>query len=229
MCLVWWFFIDKVVVPEKLSSRWPPGQQRIPQEFIDRYKRERALRALAAVTREVGPSRLTVALIASRGKMARNTFYELFDNSDDAFRGALELASDKLRSAIGAAADTEGTWAKRVAQVIQALLTTAAEEPDLAALSLLHYGAIPGAKSPFDPVVVDSLAGVLRPGRKEAPAPLPLPGPRTEELIAYGILGVMAERLRCGEPEAFETLGAELTELAVRPFLRTPAEHRNQP
>ena len=183
------------------------------------------MRALAAVICEVGPSRLTVALVTSRGRMARNTFYELFGNSDDAFRRSLEFAGGKLRSAIDAALDHEGTWAERIGRVIEALLRTAAEEPDLAALSLLHYGGTPGARSPFDPVVVDSLAGVLRPGRKEVPTILP--GPRTEELIAYGILGVIAERLRRGEPEALAALAGELTELALRPFLGEPAGDRN--
>ncbi|HET9154041.1 MAG TPA: hypothetical protein VFN85_07995 [Solirubrobacterales bacterium] len=183
------------------------------------------MRALAAVTCEVGPGRLTVALVTSRGKMARNTFYELFENSDDAFRRTLGFASDKLRAAIDVAVDHEGSWAERIGRVIQALLGAAAEEPDLAALSLLHYGGTPGAKSPFDPVVVDTLAGVLRPGRKEVPALLP--GPRTEELIAYAILGVIAERLRRGDPEALAPLATELTELALRPFLGEPVGHRD--
>lgn len=181
------------------------------------------MRALAAVTSEVGPSRLTVALVTSRGKMARNTFYELFGNSDEAFRSTLEFASGKLRSAIDVALDDEGPWAARIGRVIGALLATAAEEPDLAALSLLHYGGTPGATGPFDPAVIDSLAGALRPGRKEVPALLP--GPRTEELIAYGILGVIAERLRRGEPETLTALATELTELALRPFLGEPAGH----
>lgn len=200
-----------------LSGRCPPGQQMLPQEFVDQFKRERVLRVLAEVVCRVGPDGLTVSLVVREAKVARSTFYELFDNSSDAFRGALELANSKLRLSIDTAAGLPGTWPKRIGNVLTALVATAAEEPRLAELSLVHGCAYAGASIPFDPALVETLAGVLRPGRK---AGGPLPGPRTEEIIAFGILAVIAERLRRREPDTLdEVLAEELTQLAVRPFL----------
>lgn len=190
----------------------------LPQEFIDQHKRERALRALAKVVSEVGPGELTVALVVSEGKMARSTFYDLFDSADDAFRAAIELGGRKLTLAIDDAAGREGPWPRRIGNVISALVAAAAEEPDLARLSLVHGCSGPAASGPFDPAVVTALAGVLRPARQAYGGAGP--SPRTEELVAYGVLAVIAERLRRGEPTALDQeLADELTELAVRPFL----------
>lgn len=195
------------MVSQKRPRRQPTARPAVSKAFIDQHKRERVLRGVAEVVCEVGPERMTVALIVSRARVARGTFYELFDSRDDAFRAAIELANHRLCLAIGATASGEGPWRERIGSVVSSLLTAAAKEPPLAELCL---GLI-------DPTLVDSLADVLRSGRDEVAGDGP--SPRTEELIACGILAVLRERLRRGETDTFGDLAEELTQFAVAPFL----------
>lgn len=198
------------------TERLPPGHQMIPREFVDQHKRERVLRGVAEIVCEVGPSRMTVSLITSRARVARGTFYDLFDSRDDAFRSAVELASYRLRLAIGAAADRDGPWHERIGPIFSALIAAAIEEPPLAQLCLVHGYAGVGSGSPIDTALVDALASALRSGRRELAGDGP--PPRTEELIAYGTLSVLGKRLRRGEADTLEGLDEDLARLATAPF-----------
>lgn len=110
-----------------------------------------------------------------------------------------------------------GPWPKRMEAVIGSLLDAVADDPDLSELCLVHgrYGM--DAAGPFDPELVQALAGVIRGGRQSGPEPDP--GTRAEELVAYGVLAVVAERLRRDEVESLRGLAGELSVLVTMPFL----------
>lgn len=193
-----------------------PSRQRLPQEVVDGYKRERVAHALSVVVREVGLPSLTVSLLVKQAAMARNTFYELFANREEVVEFALELGNARLRKAIEDGVASGGRWQRRIEAAIERLLDTVEDDPHMAELCLVHGAGAENANAPFDSDLVETVAGILRPGRKDAPSPGP--GPFTEELVAYGILRVVAERLRRGEAESLRGLAGELSELATRPF-----------
>lgn len=195
------------------------GRQKLPREISDRYKRERAVAAVSALVHEVGPGALTVTLLTKRAKMARNTFYELFDDRGDALSYAVRAGNAKLKRAIDEGATGSDDWLPVLRMTMDSLLEAVAADPRLAELCLVHGRVVESVASPFDPELVQTIAGVLRPGRRGGPAPGP--GPRTEELIAYGILSVIAERLRRGDVDSLRGLGGELSDLASRPFTQT--------
>lgn len=200
------------------SKTRAPSRQRLSQELIDEYKRERVALAIGSVVRELGVGGLKVALITQRAKMARNTFYELFGGREEALEFGVELGSSKLRDAVDRALEREGTWENRVQASIEALLEAVEAAPALSELALVHRcGArrMPGGV--YDPALVETFAAVLRAGRQQSPPPGP--GPRTEELLAHGILSVIATRLLNGEAGSLRELRPELTELAILPFL----------
>lgn len=192
-----------------------PGRHGLPNGFVEDFKRERVVRALCEVVHERGLPAVTVASIIDRAGMTRKTFYELFDNREGAVRHGVEMGNGRLRAAIDHGAMTGG-WEPRVAAVVEALLQTTDADPYLAELCLVHGPGTGGRDAPLESALVQSLAGVLRPIRRKIRGPRP--GPRTEELVAYGILGVIAGRLRRGETEGLEALAPELTELATLPF-----------
>ncbi|HKF83161.1 MAG TPA: TetR/AcrR family transcriptional regulator [Solirubrobacterales bacterium] len=175
-------------------------------------KAERILRGLAEVVCEHGRAQLTVDLILQRANVSRSAFYERFDNIEDATRSAMEMASERLGSAIATAAPDEKPWADRMEAVMSALVTAVVEEPALASLCLAHGYLAPDPRNQFHPALLDILVEVLQSGEGEIPTSRP---PLTEEFIACGILSVIAEQLRQGEVNGLEDLTGELTELAL--------------
>jgi AcrR family transcriptional regulator len=209
--------------PRSVPMSQPPGRYALPEDFIDAFRRDRLAQVLAEIAQKEGLDGLSVGLITSRARMARSTFYGLFENRGAAIAYGTELADRRLRSAIDdAVAFTNPPWQNRLRAAIDALLAYAAEEPGLAALSLVHTAGAADGRLPFDPNLVQTLAGILRPIRRSIPKPGP--GPRTEELLAYSILAVLAERLRRGDLGHRSELGAELASLVVTLFSDPEAE-----
>jgi AcrR family transcriptional regulator len=204
-----------MVSPDPYRSQ-APRRRRLPQEVIDRYKRERVARAAGLVVHEVGLPGVTVSLLIQRAAISRNTFYELFANREKAIIFASQLGNDRLKEAIEGGSGNEGDWRRRIEAAIERLIETVEAGPELAELCLVHAPGTEIAEAPFDPGLVQTLAEVLRPGRKESPGPGP--DPRTEELVAFGILSVIAERLRRGEAKGLGGLAGELPVLVTGPF-----------
>jgi hypothetical protein len=129
-------------------------------------------------------------------------------------RERVALGNARLKKAIVDGAAGDG-WQKRVEATLERLLDTVEADPYLAELCLVHASGLEAAATPFDPVLVQTLAAALRPKRNEGPEARP--GPRIEELVAVGILSVVAERLRRGEAESLRGLAGELSVLATGP------------
>jgi len=208
---------------------FPPGRRPLPQDFLDRNKRERIALAVARIVREFGVSGLTVDLVIRDAKMARATFYDQFPNGGRAIEYANDLGNRKLIEAVNAAADTPGGWERRVEGMIDRLIEAVLSEPELSELCLVHGRGSGKCGGPVHPDLMQALAAILRPGRRERPKPPP--APRTEELIAYGIVAVISDHLRRGDLDELRGLGRDLTQLATLPFLgreaafAAPARH----
>ena len=213
--------MEQPAVSHLNPARWPPARQGLSKDFLDEVKRERTAFGLAEIACEFGLRNLTIAMIVAQAKMARNTFYELFGNREEAVRYAAEFGNRRLWEAIDQASDHKGPWAQRVETIISQLLVTAEAAPDLTELCLLHARGGEGVSVPYDEQLVQTLAGVIRPGRGDGAEAAP--GPRTEELLAYAILSVIATRLNRGEAEALSGLQGELAALATGPFLASKA------
>jgi AcrR family transcriptional regulator len=190
---------------------------------VDWYKRERVARAAGLVAHEVGLPGVTVSLLVQRAAMARNTFYELFANRDEALLFAIELGTARLRKAIDDGLASRGPWERRTKAAIESLFDAVEDDPMMAELCLVHAPGLRDRAVPLDPDLVQTLAGILRPGRGDGPKPGP--GPHTEEIVALGILTVVAERLRRGESSSLRVLAGELFTLALLLFRGVESVH----
>ena len=163
------------------------------------------------MVREIGLGGLTIERITKRGKMARSTVYELFDNRASVVRFALSLGNEKLRTAVDDAASAPGDANIRMERVIAALLAAAEAEPALTTLCLVQGGAaLEPPAATLDPELLAALAkGLLTDRSPGYPAPVPC----VDELLACGVLSVIADRLRQGEEERLWELGPELVEI----------------
>lgn len=204
------------MVFQALSNDDTSRRHPLPQEFVDNFKRERVALALSAVVHDAGFRGLTVSTLAERAKMSRNTFYGLFDNREAAIRFALALGNAKLKKAIDDGAGVGDRWPRRVEAVVERLLDTAADDSHLSELCLVHGRCAADTAAPFDTGLVQALAGVIRSGRQNGPKPDC--GPRAAELVAYGVLAVVAERLRRDEAKSLRGLAGELSELVIMSF-----------
>lgn len=180
-------------------------------------KRERVAAAVSRLVHERGIEAATVGRIVAEAGIARSAFYGLFENRDDALRFAVQAGERRLLRAIDESLGREGGWEEGVAATLGALLLAAQGDPLLAEIALVFRVADGGLPSvgPCNPRLVEALAGALGAGRRRAPA---APGPRTEELVALGVLGVVIGRLRRDEADGLSALGPELTQLATRAF-----------
>jgi hypothetical protein len=127
-----------------------------------------------------------------------------------------ELGNARLKEAVLDGAAGGDPWPRRMETMIARLLDTVEDDPSLAELCLVYGRGAGDLAAPFESGLVQTLAGVIRPGRQNGPEPGP--GPHAEELVAYGVLGVIAERLRRDEADSLRGLAGELSELVTMPF-----------
>jgi len=200
----------------------PPASNSVEAAQLPAHETRAALRraliarAVAEAAHEVGPHRVTVSMVIARAGIHRQAFYQLFDNVKDALAYSWRASRLGLLAVVARATAEGAGWPERVAAVISALLERAESEPHLVELYLTYDQAALDDRGPFDDTVVSAIAGVLRPGRPGTGHPSP--GPPSEELITFGILSVIAERLRRGEAASLTELAPELTLVATLPF-----------
>jgi TetR/AcrR family transcriptional regulator len=106
-------------------------------------QRGRLLEAVASAVSEKGYARVTVADVISRAGVSRETFYEQFEDKEDAFLAALDTGAEVLVRILGAAiAEPAEDPLERLDRVLDAYLTTLAAAPEFAKTFLIDaYGA----------------------------------------------------------------------------------------
>jgi AcrR family transcriptional regulator len=196
-----------------IPTQGPPGRPLLSQAFIDERKRERCARALAEAAHELGGEKATVAQITKRAKISRATFYALFENQQAALHYTSQFGARRLQEAVEVAASGPGPWQTRVGAAMTGLLEIAREEPHLTEFCL---------GKPDDEGLVAVLAALLGEGRAEGGNP----GPRTDELLARGILATVGDRLRRGDVASLAELDVSLAEIATAPFRNASREAR---
>lgn len=208
------------MVWESPTGQSSANRPMLSPEFRDESKRERLALAAGELVHDGGIGALTVDRLTERAGMARSTFYHLFDNVESCFLYACRLGSGRLRAAVEAGADREVEWRQRVRSAIESLLSAASEQPELAELCLLHGRGLANPRSgPYDPDLVAAIGGVLGEGRGGRIRPEPAGHP--EEILAGGILSVVAERLWRGQASRLAELTEELASLATTHFHTT--------
>jgi AcrR family transcriptional regulator len=99
-----------------------------PREAVRGAQREQLLRAMLAVVAEKGFGTTTITEVVKRARVSTRTFYELFEDKEDCFLAAYELAISYVHGRIAAAGDAG----------LDAYLETLAAEPDLARVLLVE-------------------------------------------------------------------------------------------
>ncbi len=188
-------------------------------------QRRRLLAAAADVLVEVGYARLTVALVISRARVSRRTFYELFANCEDCFLGVLEQTLAEATLLATEAYERGADWREGVRLALARLLAFIDEEPELARLWVVETLAAGGQALERRARVLEELARVVDRGRSVTNATRE-PPKLTAEGVVGGIVAVLQTRLLEERAEPFTDLHGSMMSMIVLPYLGASAANR---
>ncbi len=216
-----WPEADVNAAAELLSGgegQFPSGIRSLPSDLVRAVQRERLLAAMLRATAELGYRELSVQDVLERAGVSRPTFYEHFENKEDCFLAAFDVAAARLRRRLEAAGEGGETWRERLRPVLAELLRFVTDEPD-AAMTLIvdARAACPPALLRRDELL-DHFASCLDTQvRAEAPA-----GETPSAIAAAGIVGgieaLLYSRINRGEADGIESLLPSLMYFAVLPY-----------
>jgi AcrR family transcriptional regulator/DNA-binding MarR family transcriptional regulator len=185
---------------------------------VNEIQRGRLLAAMADVVAERGFPRVTVAHIVARSGVSRRTFYELFEDREEAFIAAFDHAIQRAAATVLPAYERPGRWREQVRAGLTALLEFLDEEPELGALVVVDSLAAGPRALQRRTRVLDTLIAAIDEGRTEAKAGHE-PPPLTAEGTVGAVLSIIHARLLERDPEPLTGLTGSLMGMIVLPYL----------
>jgi AcrR family transcriptional regulator len=185
---------------------------------VARSQRERALDAAVDVVAEKGDAATTVADLTREAGISRTTFYEMFADKEACFLAAYDVAADVLARRVAAAFETEPAWPARARAGLEALLESLAEEPAIARLALVDFGAAGPAAQRRYRAALQRMTPLFDEGRDFAPEGRRLP-PNTSRMAIGAVVGLIAEEIAAGRAEQLPGLLPEVLFATLSPYL----------
>lgn len=124
------------------AERLPHGPHRLTREEVESSQRGRMLWAMIEAVSESGFAGTPVAEVLRRARVSRETFYDNFDNREDCFLAAYEVAVQLVMVSMEEAGSSGATGRERLALMLERYLGTLASVPDAARTFMVGvYGA----------------------------------------------------------------------------------------
>jgi AcrR family transcriptional regulator len=187
---------------------------------VAEMQRSRLLGSAVLAGGELGWSGVTVAGIASRARVSRRTFYDLFDDREDCLLEALRDTVDRIAAEIAVAmADEDGlSWRERLRTGLWVILSFFDREPELARFCVLASAQGGAPVLEYRAEVFAALAEAIDEGRLESARAADSPRLSAEGLVG-GAFSVLQARLLGSEQESLRDLFGDLMGLLVLPYL----------
>jgi AcrR family transcriptional regulator len=176
---------------------------------------ERILRALAAVVAEKGYPDTTVAEIVDRASTSQRTFYEHFNNKEDAIVAALDSGSAHMLAAALPAFRRAPDWPHAVHDTQEAMFAFGAEEPEYARLGGVEMYAAGKRALDQREIVTEGMEGLLAPGYELKPDTPPI----AAEAIGGALYSLLYDHVNKKGPETLPDLVPTLVYVTLAPFL----------
>jgi AcrR family transcriptional regulator len=194
---------------------------------VGEIQRARIVAAMGELVRERGAGAVTVAHVVARSGVSRRTFYELFEDREDCFLAAFDIAIARAAETVLPAYRGQARWRERIRAALEAALVFLDTEPELGYLCVV--GALGGGERALErrARVVRYLVDAVHEGQMESRG-----ARRPRRLVAEGVLGavlgVVHARLveRSGRP--LLGLLSPLMGMIVLPYMGTAAAEREQ-
>jgi AcrR family transcriptional regulator len=188
-------------------------------------QRARMIAALIEVARERGAGGVTVAHVVARSGVSRRTFYELFEDREDCFLAAFDLAVERAAQRVLPAFEAPGSWRERVRAGLGALLEFLEDEPGMGALCIVDVlGAGPVALE-RRARVVEQLIDAVDGGRGEARGSVQ-PTRLTAEGVVGAVLAILHARMLQDDHDPVCELLGPLMGVIVMPYQGAAAAAR---
>jgi len=206
--------------PDALEPDWdlPKGRHRLPREVVSRNQRLRLIAGIARAMAEHGYAKLTVEHVISAAGVSRSSFYEQFDNKQQAVLAAHDVVFERYLAALLRACNGEQEWPLKIKASIATTIAFATAEPEQA--QLLALDSLAGDAEVARRVLAssDHLASLLSAGRQYNPRGAELPE-LTEKALVGAVSALIAGRLMNGEAEALPELEPQIVELILIPYV----------
>ena len=202
-------------------QRLPRGRHGLSRDAVTSSQRERILDSMVEVVAELGYPETRVVDVIKRAGVSRKTFYELFDDREDCFLAAYDMAlSELFRGTERAYESAPGPWAERIRIALEAFLGMLAAEPEKAKFCIVEaLAAGPRALARRD-AAIRQFTGIIDAGRSESDRDLPA---ITALSIAGGINELIYSELLKGAGAELPQRLPEIIYWLTQPFLGTDA------
>jgi AcrR family transcriptional regulator len=200
--------------PAPRGRHAPPPEVRLP------IQRRRLLRAAAEVFADRGYVNASSEAISRQAGMSKATFYQHFDNKEEALIGVFDLATDVLRQAIegSIAGMTDATALERIRAATTAYLTVLRDNAPYFKTILVESLAAGSAAASRRDEILQVFADLLD-ARNATAAARGQIGRYASPHDAFAVVGAIAElitrQVRLGIPEDVFELGPVLERLIV--------------
>jgi AcrR family transcriptional regulator len=185
---------------------------------VGEIQRARIIAAMGELVRERGAGGVTVAHVVARSGVSRRTFYELFEDREDCFLAAFDVAVVRASESVLPAYREPAGWRERVRAALEAMLAFLDVEPELGYLCVV--GALGGGERALErrTRIVRRLVDAVHEGRTQGGGV-----GRPRRLVAEGVigavLGVVHARLVERDGKPLLGFSSELMGMIVLPYL----------
>jgi len=196
----------------------PSAETASPAEAVTRHQRRRILDAVTELVARRGYQATTLELIAKTAGVAFVTFYEHFDDKQQAVVAAFDEAVADAGARLDEAVDPGASWPEQIEAGLREVVALALENPDRARLCLIEIQAAgPEALARYE-AVLESVSPKLREGRALAVDPDRLPR-SLEESTAGGLAWLLHQQLVTGREDELAAMLPDMLAIVLSPYL----------
>jgi AcrR family transcriptional regulator len=181
-------------------------------------QRSRLLGGAVAAVEELGWTNVTVASIASRGRVSRKTFYDLFDDREDCLLEVCDDALKRILTELLAANVGELEWPERIRTGLWIVLSFFDREPELARACVVESAHGGPAARAWRADVLQRLIAIVDEGRLQGARAAETPGLMAEGVVG-AVLGILNRLLVVGGGVSVVGSLDELASLVVLPYV----------
>jgi AcrR family transcriptional regulator/DNA-binding MarR family transcriptional regulator len=188
------------------------------REQVTEIQRARILAGMVEVATGRGLANSTVAHVVSRCGVSRRTFYEIFEDREDCFLGALDDAVARAGEYVIGEYETAGRWRERIRGGLAGFLSFLDDEPAMGRLLVVESLAAGPKAMERRRRVLDRLISAVDEGRGEPGARREIPA-LTGEGVVGAVSSVLHARLTEREHGPLIELTGPLMSIVVLPYL----------